>query len=94
MYLYKSLFPEIVLYLIVVCLFEVCIDGIVGGLQDENREGQIQYSDGQHVADVIPEDDSREENSELLLHAHLRHHRYSTNQFQAGQTHSVCQYFS
>lgn len=62
MYLYKSLFLEIVLYLKVVCLFEVCIDGIVGGLQDENREGQIQDSDGQHVGDVIPE----EENSELL----------------------------
>lgn len=36
-------------------LSEISVDGGVGGVHDEEREGQVQHNEGHRVGDVTPE---------------------------------------
>lgn len=42
-------------YLEVVDLFEISVDGGVGGVHDEERESQVEQDEGQRVGDVASE---------------------------------------
>lgn len=63
-------------YLEIVYLFKVSVDGTVGGVHDEEREGQVEHDEGQRVADVASEHHTKGNNS-------VRHHAnriYTPNQ--------------